>query len=135
MAQRLQPGPISRVGYRGSRYEPCVEWLLKLTRMLPQHKSAVATAKQRLSLESMLGTRVIVLREPAPSSTVAGYIVPRDSDQAPNSASNRRSVAVLPGRQPLALRDDGVLRVPGAGHAGVEHAEPGEQRAGRQQRP
>src|SRR5690349_16013962 len=38
----------------------------------------------------------------------------------------------LPGREPLALRYHRVLRILGAGHAGLEHAEPREQRAGGQ---
>src|SRR3712207_5241302 len=40
----------------------------------------------------------------------------------------------LGGGEPLPLGDDGVLRVPGAGHARLEDAEPGEQRARCQQR-
>jgi hypothetical protein len=38
-------------------------------------------------------------------------------------------VSVLSGGDPLALGNYGVLRVPGAGHPGVEDAEAGEQRA------
>jgi hypothetical protein len=41
----------------------------------------------------------------------------------PVSAGDRRGVTVLPRRQSLPLRDDGVLRVLGAGDTGLEDAE------------
>src|SRR3954454_12010007 len=50
------------------------------------------------------------------------------------SASDGRRVAVLPRCQSLTLRDDGVLRVLRALHAGLEDAEPGEPRSRGEQR-